>query len=120
MTVKVTWLGHACVLLDYEDTTIIIDPWIENPKYPGNEHKPKKIDVMLITHGHNDHFGNAIELAKEFKPSMIPVMHEMSVYLQGKEVENVVGMNYGGIVKHGEIKIAMVPSSHSAGFSDET
>ena len=85
MTVKVTWLGHACVLLKHEETTIIIDPWIDNPKSPGI--KPDKIDVMLITHGHNDHFGNAIELAQEYKPAMIPVMHEMSVYLQSKEVE---------------------------------
>ncbi|MHA2098523.1 MAG: metal-dependent hydrolase [Candidatus Kariarchaeaceae archaeon] len=117
MTVKVTWLGHACVLLEHEETTMIIDPWIDNPKSPGI--KPDKIDVMLITHGHNDHFGNAVELAQEHKPAMIPVMHEMSVYLQSKGVENVVGMNYGGIVKHGEIKIAMVPSSHSSGLSDD-
>lgn len=115
MTTKVTWLGHACILLEHEDTTIIIDPWLDNPKSPGI--KPDKIDVMLITHGHNDHFGNAIELAQEYKPATIPVIHEMSVYLQSKGVENVVGMNFGGIVKHNEIKIAMVPSSHSAGFS---
>lgn len=118
MTVKVTWLGHACVLLESEDTTIVIDPWFENPKFPGDEFKPKKIDVMLITHGHNDHIGNAIELAAKYKPAMIPVIHEMSVYLASKGVENVNGMNFGGIVKYNDIKIAMVPSSHSAGFAD--
>jgi L-ascorbate metabolism protein UlaG (beta-lactamase superfamily) len=118
MTVKVTWLGHACVLLQHEETSIVIDPWFENPKFPGDQHKPEKIDVILITHGHNDHFGNAIELAKEYKPAMIPVIHEMSVFLESKGVENAVGMNYGGIVQHNDIKIAMVPSSHSAGYSD--
>ena len=73
MTVKVTWLGHACVQLEYEGKVILIDPWLDNPKSPGEEHRPKKIDLMLITHGHNDHFGNAIELAKElgYKPKFL-------------------------------------------------
>ena len=118
MTVNIKWLGHACVLLEYENKTILIDPWLDNPKFPGPEHKPTKVDVLLITHGHNDHFGNAVEFAKEVKPAMIPVMHEMSVYLAAKGVENAVGMNYGGIVDHEGIKIAMVPAMHSAGFND--
>ncbi len=108
MTVKVTWLGHACVQLEYEDKVVLIDPWISNPKFPGEEFKPKKIDLMLITHGHNDHFGEAISLAKEFKPT-IPVMHEMSVYLAQQGVENVVGMNFGGTYDHDGIKVTMVP-----------
>lgn len=118
MTVKVTWLGHACIQLDYEDTTILIDPWIGNPKFPGDAYKPKKIDLMLITHGHNDHFGNAVELAKEFKPT-IPVMHEMSVYLQKIGIENAIGMNFGGTVEFKGIKVTMVPSSHSGGYNDD-
>ena len=99
MTVKVTWLGHACVQLEYEKKVILIDPWIENPKFPGRDKLAKKIDLILITHGHNDHFGNVIELAKEHTPS-IPVMHEMAVFLESKGVENVVGMNFGGIFEY--------------------
>lgn len=116
MTVKVTWLGHACVQLEYEDKLVLIDPWISNPKFPGEDYKPKKIDILCITHGHNDHFGEAIELARKFNPR-VPVMHEMSVYLSQQGVETVVGMNFGGTYEHKGIKITMVPSSHSSGYS---
>lgn len=122
MTVKVTWLGHATVHLEYENHSIIIDPWFSNPKFPGDEHKPAKIDLMLITHGHNDHFGDALALAKEHKPT-IPVIHEMSLFLQKKLGDdfggNIVGMNFGGTFDFHGIKVTMVPSSHSGGYADE-
>ncbi len=116
MTVKLTWLGHATCQLEYEDKVILIDPWLDNPKFPGDEYKPKKIDVLCITHGHNDHFGNAIELAKKFKPK-IPVIHEMSVYLNSKGVE-AIGMNFGGTFEYEGIKFSLVPASHSGGYQD--
>ena len=123
MTTKVKWLGHACVLLEHEGKTVIIDPWIENPKFPGDEHKPEKIDLMLITHGHNDHFGNAMELAKQHKPT-IAVIHEMSVFLNSQLGNDfggtVVGMNFGGTYDFNGIKVTMVPSSHSGGYHDGT
>lgn len=114
MAVKITWLGHACVQLEFEGRIVLIDPWLDNPKFPGESYKPSHIDIMLITHGHNDHFGNAITLAEEFKPK-IPVIHEMSVYLQSKGVE-AIGMNFGGTIDFDGIKVTMVPSSHSAGY----
>ncbi|MHA2253019.1 MAG: metal-dependent hydrolase [Candidatus Kariarchaeaceae archaeon] len=117
MSVKVTWLGHACVQLEYKGKVVLIDPWISNPKFPGDDYNPKKIDLMLITHGHNDHFGEAIQLAKEHKPT-IPVIHEMSLYLIKNGCENVVGMNIGGTFEHLGIKISMVPSTHSGGYQD--
>jgi L-ascorbate metabolism protein UlaG (beta-lactamase superfamily) len=121
MTVKVTWLGHACVLLDNDDTTILIDPWIENPKFPNDSFNPEKIDVILVTHGHNDHFGNVLKLAKQYK-STIPVIHEMSLFLMDKLGDfggKIVGMNFGGTYEYNNIKITLVPSSHSSGFSDD-
>ncbi|MHA2169335.1 MAG: metal-dependent hydrolase [Candidatus Kariarchaeaceae archaeon] len=117
MTVNLTWLGHACVQLEYEGKVVLIDPWIGNPKFPGDEFKPKKIDLMLITHGHNDHFGEAIALSKEHKPT-IPVIHELSLFLIKNGCENVVGMNFGGTFDFEGIKVTMVPSTHSSGYQD--
>lgn len=122
MTVKAKWLGHAAVQLDYEGTTIVMDPFFTgNPKFPGEEHKPQKIDLMLITHGHNDHFGDAVALAKQHNPT-IAVIHEMSVYLQGQVGENfsgnIVGMNFGGTFNFNGIEVTLVPSSHSGGYTD--
>lgn len=121
MTVNVKWLGHAAVQLDYEGTTVVIDPFFTgNPKFPGDEHKPENIDLLLITHGHNDHYGDAVSLIKEHDPT-VPVIHELSIYLgkQAPDAENIVGMNFGGTFEHESgIKVTMVPSTHSAGFQD--
>ena len=121
MKTTVKWLGHACVLIESGGKTIIFDPWIENPKFPGKEHLPEKLDLMLVTHGHFDHLGNSVELAKKYHPSIV-VIAEMSDYFEsvlGKSYEGkIVGMNFGGTYDFEGVKITMVPSSHSSGYND--
>ena len=117
MSIKATWLGHACVLLESSNKTILIDPWIENPKFPGEEYMPSKIDLMLVTHGHYDHFGNVIELAKKYNSSIIVIV-EMANYIRSQLDESysgeIVGMNLGGTYDFEDVKISLVPSSHSS------
>ena len=64
MKTKVTYLGHSTVLIDCEKR-IVIDPWLEtNPKCPAEFHNLEKIDIICLTHGHSDHAGSALTLAK--------------------------------------------------------
>ena len=65
--VSVTWLGHASFRVDSPGgKRIYVDPWLGNPKCPDSEKQPERIDVIAITHGHSDHVGETIELAKKF------------------------------------------------------
>ena len=73
--IKVQWLGHAAFkITTLSGKTILIDPFItNNPKTPAKlKHfsNYQNVDVILITHAHGDHVGDAIELAKKFE---IPV-----------------------------------------------
>ena len=62
-----TWLGHASFRLDTASgKRIYVDPFLNgNPKCPENEKTPERVDVIALTHGHGDHVGDTVELAKQ-------------------------------------------------------
>jgi L-ascorbate metabolism protein UlaG (beta-lactamase superfamily) len=116
---KVTWLGHATVLIQTPaGTTALIDPFIEqSPTYPKAFQLPETIDLLLITHGHFDHIADAVPVAKKYKPKVIGVA-ELTGFLESKGVENTQGMNFGGTFRHADLTITMVEAKHSSGIQD--
>ena len=69
MATTLTWLGHASFRLDTEaGTRVYVDPFLTgNPKCPENEQSPERCDLILLTHGHGDHLGDTVSLAKRFE-----------------------------------------------------
>lgn len=116
---KITWLGHATFRVTTpKGTTVLIDPWVMgNPACPANEKQMKKVDVMLITHGHFDHIGDAVAIAKQHAPKVVCIP-ETGAWLGKKGVENVLGMNKGGTQHVEDIKVTMVHAVHSCGITD--
>jgi L-ascorbate metabolism protein UlaG (beta-lactamase superfamily) len=117
---ELTWLGHSTFKITIPSgKVILIDPWIEtNPKCPESLKKFDRIDAMLITHGHSDHFADAVGLAKQFKPQVIAI-YETAVWLESKGVENTMPMSKGGTQKAGEIEATMVHAIHSNSIKDD-
>lgn len=116
---KIKWLGHATFLITTpKGTNVLIDPWVMgNPACPENEKQLKKVDVMLVTHGHFDHIGDAVEIAKKHS-SKVVCIPEMGAWLEKKGVKNVMGMNKGGTQHIGDIAVTMVHAVHSCGITD--
>ena len=123
---KIKWLGHAA----FEITTpkghvLLIDPWVANPKNPDKtplSHLPK-VDYILITHGHFDHVGDAVAIAKQTGA------HLVTNYELGTNLIRQLGfpkdladfstlMNIGGEISiaEGEVTVAMTPAVHSSGL----
>jgi L-ascorbate metabolism protein UlaG (beta-lactamase superfamily) len=117
--VQITWLGHSTFRIETPGgRTVLIDPWVmNNPACPAAEKKMAKLDVMLVTHGHFDHIGDAVELAKRHDPMTVGIF-ELCHWLQTKGVRQVSPMNKGGTQRVGDIRITMTHAVHSCGILD--
>jgi L-ascorbate metabolism protein UlaG (beta-lactamase superfamily) len=117
--IKLTWLGHATFRIGTPGgKTILVDPWVMgNPMCPDEDKYVKNVDVMLCTHGHFDHIGDAVEIAKKHSPVVVAVP-ELAHWLEKKGVRQVSGMNKGGTQTVGDIRVTMVHADHSCGITD--
>ncbi len=108
------WLGHAAFELSVYGKTILIDPWITNPKSPVTLEELKNVDFILVTHDHGDHIGETVEIAKRTNATVVGV-YELTLYLSEQGVKNVIPLNVGGSVKlTSEIEVYAVPAVHSS------
>jgi L-ascorbate metabolism protein UlaG (beta-lactamase superfamily) len=113
-----TWLGHAAVEVRTPGgKTVIFDPWYGNPMSPRPAATVERCDLLLVTHGHGDHQGDALSIASRLRPAW-PCIHEMSLWLSRRlpgGADQVMGMNKGGTVEAAGLKVSMVGADHSAG-----
>jgi L-ascorbate metabolism protein UlaG (beta-lactamase superfamily) len=110
--VKVKFLGHAAFLIE-GSKKILIDPFLSgNPKAAV---KPEEVeaDLILVTHAHGDHIGDAVEIARRTGAKIV-AMYDVANYIsqQAGDVETV-GMNYGPTEIDG-VFIVQVPAWHSS------
>ncbi len=111
---KLTWFGHSAFLCESpQGTRMLIDPWLQNPKAPAGANEITDVHVIFVTHGHADHLGNTIEIAKRTGCPVFAI-HELSLYLKSKGVENAQGLNKGGSVTFKDITATMTDAKHSA------
>jgi L-ascorbate metabolism protein UlaG (beta-lactamase superfamily) len=112
----ITWLGHAAFRIQSPGGKVLyIDPWLENPRAPADARPVARADGVLVTHGHFDHLGNAVEIAQQTGAPVVGSW-EVSVYLNGKGIENAIGMNKGGTVEVAGLAVTMVSADHSSGI----
>jgi L-ascorbate metabolism protein UlaG (beta-lactamase superfamily) len=99
---QLTWLGHACVILK-GSKKILIDPFIE-----GGSVLDTTPDLVAVTHGHGDHMGETVALAKK-----TIAITEIAKYLKSKGLP-VEGMNIGGTITVDGVSFTMTPAAHSS------
>jgi L-ascorbate metabolism protein UlaG (beta-lactamase superfamily) len=120
--IQLTWLGHASFRFDTPGgKRVYVDPFLGNPKCPDGEKEPERVDVIAITHGHGDHVGEAVELAKRFEPEIVAQV-ELKGWLgnQGAPVGDVPGSNKGGTVETAGLKFTLTNAFHSSSSDDLT
>jgi L-ascorbate metabolism protein UlaG (beta-lactamase superfamily) len=112
---SITWLGHATFIITTPGgKRIVTDPWLEgNPMCPADRRRIDAADLILLTHGHSDHSGDIVNVARATGAPVVAV-HELSIWLQKKGLQNVVGMGVGGTVTVAGLEVSMVPAVHTS------
>lgn len=115
---KVEFLGHSCFLIETGGKRIIIDPFLRgNPLAASSPDDLGKIDMILLTHGHGDHFGDALEISGKHK-SVIAAPNELAVYCQMRGAP-VHPMHIGGAYDFGWVKVKLTQAFHGSSVIDE-
>jgi L-ascorbate metabolism protein UlaG (beta-lactamase superfamily) len=113
MAVDIRFLGHSAVELTSGDTTVLVDPFITgNPKatVEASELEPTHI---LLTHGHQDHYGDIIDIAKRTNATVV-ALTEIAGEIGEQGVENVLNPNFGGTVSFDWGWVKLVPAWHTS------
>ncbi|HIH35620.1 MAG TPA: metal-dependent hydrolase [Methanosphaera sp.] len=113
---KIEYLGHSAFQITTEEgMKILIDPFISGNPACITPVETLNPDVILVTHGHVDHFGDALEIANNSGATVIAT-HEIATFVQ-KQGLNAIGMNIGGSVSINDlISVTMTDARHSSGM----
>ncbi len=109
---SIRWLGHAAFEVEVDGKVVLIDPWLTNPFSPVKPEDIEKADIVLVTHDHMDHLGEAVEILKRTGATFVGI-YELALYMQEQGVKDVVPANIGGPVEVKGLKIALTPATHS-------
>lgn len=117
---NITYYGHSCFGVEVNGKHLLFDPYITpNPLAASVDINTIKADFILVSHGHGDHIGDTIEIAKRTGAVVISVF-EVTSWLSKHGVENVVGMNTGGKAKFDFGNVKCVVAQHSSSLPDGT
>ncbi|MEH7828490.1 metal-dependent hydrolase [Gemmobacter denitrificans] len=113
---NITWLGHSGFRIEIEQAVLLIDPWLDgNPLFPAEGRAAALAGAthVLLTHGHGDHSGSALAIAKECG---IPLVgsYDMISFWETEAAVQGIGFNKGGTVTLGGARVTMVNATHSS------
>lgn len=112
---RITFLGHAALHIEAEGLNALVDPFLTgNDQAPQGPEAFSDLNYIFVSHGHGDHLGDAVELAKRNKATVVTNV-EICQYLGGKGVE-MHPMQVGGRFAFPFGRVKMTPAIHGSGI----
>jgi L-ascorbate metabolism protein UlaG (beta-lactamase superfamily) len=117
----ITWLGHSTFLLRTPGgRRLLFDPWLAgNPSCPPGMRQSGPLDLILVSHGHADHIGDLVPVARETGAPVVAV-YELCEWLKRKGITSTVPMNKGGSLEIAGLKVSMTHARHSSSCVEES
>jgi L-ascorbate metabolism protein UlaG (beta-lactamase superfamily) len=113
MAVDIRFLGQSCFEITTGDVNVVTDPFLSGNPVAAAEASELDPDVILLTHGHNDHLGDTVDIAKRTGATVVAIV-ELATEISEDGVENVVDPNFGGTVTFDWGWVKLVPAWHTA------
>lgn len=113
---QITWLGHSGFRIEIEEAVLLVDPWLSgNPMFPAARRAEALTGAthVLLTHGHGDHAGDALALARELDVPLVGI-YDLITWYQARDGIRGTGFNKGGTVDLGGARVTMVNACHSS------
>jgi L-ascorbate metabolism protein UlaG (beta-lactamase superfamily) len=114
---KISYHGHSVVQIQTNGKTILIDPFINGNQLTDLKVDETRPDVIILSHGHNDHVGDTVELAKK-NNALVVANHEISTYLSWQGV-NTHAMHIGGAHQFEFGKIKLTQAFHGSSYTTQ-
>lgn len=117
--VKAFWLGHSAFkLISPQGKNILIDPFLsQNPTTPEEFKNQEEVDYILLTHGHEDHVGDTLDIADKTGATVVGIVELIGLLKQdGLAADQALEFNKGGTVDFDEFSVTMTSANHSSSF----
>lgn len=119
MSSKITWLGHSALMIDTGGMRILIDPFLQDNPSAYLSPKDVQADYILVSHGHSDHVGDTVSIARRCGSTVISNL-EIADWIEGIEGIKTHGQQIGGGFHHPFGYLKLTQAIHGSGLPDGT
>ena len=117
MSIKVTWYGHACIGITYDEHRLLVDPFLSDNPLAAASPDEFEPTAILVSHGHGDHVGDALEIAQR-SGALVISNFEIVNWFQAQGHENVHPQHIGGGFHHPFGYLKLTIAHHGSALPD--